>query len=47
MALSILLIALVTLLKSKPNALRALGFDFKRVTNAISNIDSATITLKD
>jgi len=29
------------------HALRALGFDFKRVTNAISNIDSATITLKD
>ena len=26
---------------------RALGFDFKRVTNAISNIDSATVTLKD
>ena len=25
----------------------ALGFDFKRVTNAISNIDSATVTLKD
>jgi len=29
------------------HALRALGFDFKRVTNAISNIDSATVTLKD
>ncbi len=25
------------------HALRALGFDFKRVTNAISNIDSAAL----
>jgi chlorophyll a/b binding light-harvesting protein PcbA len=29
------------------HALRALGFDFKRVTNAIGNIDNATVTLKD
>ena len=29
------------------HALRALGFDFKRVTNAIGNIDNATVTLND
>jgi len=29
------------------HALRALGFDFKRVANAIGNIDNATVTLKD
>jgi len=29
------------------HALRAMGFDFKRVSNAIGNLDSASITLKD
>jgi len=28
------------------HALRAMGFDFKRVTNAIGNIDSASVSLK-
>jgi len=29
------------------HALRAMGFDFKRVSNSITNIDTATVTLND
>jgi len=29
------------------HAIRALGFDFKKVTDAISNLDGARVTLTD